>query len=164
MRGRGGWETRTDYARFLNLQFAARLPVERWIEAHAPFDLRAPAQSHLIARDLETLGEPCPLELAPFPYETGGNIQASALGVSWVLAGSSLGNRSILKEIERAGHGDWPTAFLADPEMLRFWKQLRPRIDLPASLATLAASSAAATAVFDHFIAHTIPSFPAAAA
>lgn len=164
MRHVSGWSTAEEYSRFLALQYAARLPVERWIAANAPIDLRAPAQSHLIARDLAALDAPVPPVRAAFTCSTGPFREASALGAAWVLAGSSLGNRSILKEMGRSGHSDWPSAFLADPGMLAFWKHLRPRIDEPASADVLSAATASATAVFDHFIAHTSHSCPAAAA
>ena len=82
-----------------------------------------------------------------------------ALGVAWVLAGSSLGNRAILKEVQRItadDHSDsWPCAFLGDEAMLSFWKRLRQRIERPASSSEVEAASRAAAAVFDHFLATT---------
>lgn len=159
MRAISGWSTREEYRRFLSVQYAARLPIENWMTANAPDGLNAPAQSHLIGHDLSELGAPLPEPGAPFTlareHRRDARHNASALGAAWVLAGSALGNRSILKELERAGHGNWPCGFLADPAMLAFWKRLRLRINEPADLETLTAASDAAIAVFDHFIAHT---------
>lgn len=87
-----------------------------------------------------------------------------ALGVSWVLAGSSLGNRSIASELKHSGHGDWPSRFLLDPAMLTFWKDLRVKLECAASEARIGATSRAAIAVFDHFLAHASrPSAPSPA-
>ncbi|MBV7259022.1 hypothetical protein [Erythrobacter crassostreae] len=125
------------------------------MSANAPAAFCAPAQSHLIARDLENLAVRLPVAGPASDFAIGPVSDSSAIGAAWVLAGSSLGNRSILKELEKAGHADWPCAFLSDPGMLAFWKQLRPLIDEPADLDMLTAASEAAIAVFDHFIAHT---------
>ncbi|MEO0463930.1 MAG: hypothetical protein AAF127_12420 [Pseudomonadota bacterium] len=77
--------------------------------------------------------------------------------MAWVLAGSSLGNRSILAEVRRTASDNceagWPARFLSDAAMLAFWKDLRAQIERPASCAEARAASEAATAVFDHFLA-----------
>lgn len=52
MRSVAGWSTLDDYARFLSLQHAARLPIEAWLARHAPCDLQPPRQAPLIAQDL----------------------------------------------------------------------------------------------------------------
>ncbi|TRD10972.1 biliverdin-producing heme oxygenase [Erythrobacter insulae] len=155
MRSASGWTSTAAYGRFLALQYAARIPVETWLRENAPSDLRPPEQSQLIARDLATLNMPRPSVSSPFTLDVLPNDNASALGAAWVLAGSSLGNRAILKDLERNGRRHWPSAFLGDPGMLAFWKQLRPHIEMPASLKTLASATGAAIAVFDHFIANT---------
>ena len=163
MREAAGWTTRDDYTRFLSLQYAARLPVEAWLEANAPNDLRPPAQSALIAKDLGELDEDLPETAAQFAIPTQPNAsessdRARALGAAWVLAGSSLGNRSILGEVRRTaqdnGATDWPTAFLGDPGMLEFWKGLRKQIEVGAETETVELASQAADAVFQHFIDH----------
>ena len=153
MRGAGGWATQADYTQFLSLQHAARLPVETWLAENAPAGLEPPAQCPLIARDLADLGTATPPSLSTFAANAPKPVEA--LGMAWVLAGSSLGNRSILKEIRRSGHGDWPSAFLGDPAMLAFWQSLRSMLERPATLEEIASATNGANAVFDHFIAQT---------
>lgn len=161
MRAASGWETREDYAGFLTLQYSARLPVEAWLARHAPPTLRPPPQCPLIARDLAMLGERLPdaaTRFAPHLAVSAAPGNAFALGIAWVLAGSALGNRGILKQVERIGaaaagaHG-WPRAFLADEAMLQFWTGLRRRIERPADHVEAEAASRAASCVFDHFLA-----------
>lgn len=165
MQAASGWHSLGDYARFLTLQHAARAPVEAWLDAHAPADLRPPAQTPLIARDLAALGLALPAPANTFAAasanaESGSadhGAAGAALGAAWVLAGSALGNKAILKEMQRAarGHGGgWPSAFLGDRAMLTFWQGLRARLEQPASVADASTAATAASAVFAHFIAH----------
>lgn len=158
MRAASGWTSLDDYARFLSLQYAARQPVERWLENNAPRHLTPPPQCHLIARDLAALDRSLPVTKGAFTAASG---PGEALGIAWVLAGSALGNRSILKEVRRTadtlGIDKWPDAFLADPAMLAFWNDLRRVIERPAPLEEMTAASAAAAGVFDHFLAATQP-------
>lgn len=164
MRAAAGWTCRSDYTRFLSLQYAARLPVEEWLAAHAPDDLRPPEQCALIAEDLTALGEELPEAADAFALPVSGNgaaetalPPAAALGAAWVLAGSALGNRAILKEVRRtaseSGEAAWPEHFLGNDAMLDFWKGLRRQIEAPATSGAFEAASMAASAVFDHFIA-----------
>ncbi|MEM8725313.1 MAG: biliverdin-producing heme oxygenase [Pseudomonadota bacterium] len=152
MRAASGWTSLEDYAQFLTLQHAARAPVERWLADNAPEDLSPPPQCPMIARDLEALGLDLPAASDPFDLPDRAQNESRALGAAWVLAGSSLGNLSILKELRRAGHDDWPHAFLGDDAMLTYWQDLRRRIERPADVAEVEAASQAATAVFDHFL------------
>lgn len=152
MRAASGWSSRRDYARFLMLQYAARAPIEEWLATHAPSDLSPPAQCPQIARDLYAMEQPIPPASGAFRLAGEGCEESHALGAAWVLAGSSLGNLSILKDLRKAGHKDWPHAFLGDEAMLTFWQSLRRRIERPADIAEVEAASAAATAVFDHFL------------
>lgn len=155
MQEASGWRSRADYARFLSLQHAARAPVEAWLDSHAPDDLRPPAQTSLIARDLAALGEDLPAPAAALRMAEPG--EGEALGAAWVLAGSALGNRAILKQMRRASAAQgsaWPSAFLADEAMLAFWQALRPRLERPVSAAEASAAAEAASAVFAHFNAH----------
>ncbi len=151
MQAASGWRTREDYARFLELQHAARAPLEDWLDAHAPEALCPPRQTRLIAQDLAQLGKPVP---APAPLFTLGRTGIGhALGAAWVLAGSALGNRSIAKQVHRIGGGTWPMAFLDDGAMLGFWQALRARIEQQAGAREAAGATSAATAVFAHFLA-----------
>jgi heme oxygenase len=162
MQAASGWQTLADYTRFLSLQHAARAPIELWLESHAPADLRPPAQTPLIARDLAALGLALPAPAADFAMADEGTAGAEvlggeALGAAWVLAGSALGNKAILKQMRRASaaHGaNWPSAFLGDDAMLAYWQGLRARIERPAAAEQASAAADAASAVFQHFIAH----------
>ncbi|AWW73624.1 hypothetical protein CD351_04180 [Erythrobacter sp. KY5] len=157
-----GWTSREDYARFLSLQYAARRPVEAWLDQNAPTDSLPPAQTPRIAQDLAALGHDLPSPATSFTMASAADddsLASAALGAAWVLAGSSLGNRAILAEM-RKGSGDaatWPHAFLGDDAMLTFWKSLRRRIERPADPAEVQAASAAAQSVFDHFLCVVTP-------
>jgi heme oxygenase len=156
MQAASGWQNLPDYARFLNVQHAARAPIEAWLADHAPPDLRPPAQTPLIARDLAMLGLALPAPAADFAMDEDG--EAEALGAAWVLAGSALGNKAILKQMRRASAADgseWPSAFLGDEAMLAFWSALRGRLERPIDGARASAAAQAASAVFAHFLAHT---------
>lgn len=162
MQAASGWRTREDYAHFLELQHAARAPLEDWLDAHAPDALRPPHQTPLIARDLAQLGKAVP---APAPLFTMGRTGTGhALGAAWVLAGSALGNRSIARQVNRIGGGTWPMAFLGDEAMLGFWQALRERIEQQAEPCEAEGATSAATAVFAHFLAVTQPAQDAAMA
>ncbi|MFN3990849.1 MAG: biliverdin-producing heme oxygenase [Erythrobacter sp.] len=157
MQAASGWRSLGDYARFLSLQHAARAPVEAWLEAHAPADLRPPSQTPLIACDLAALGQALPRPAAAFAMRA--DSEGAALGAAWVLAGSALGNKAILKQMRRASAahgGGWPATFLGDGAMLGFWQSLRPRLERPVSAAQATAAAKAAGAVFAHFIAHAL--------
>jgi len=159
MRAASGWTARSDYVQFLKLQHSARRPVEAWLAQHVEPASCPPAQCHLIAQDLARLDSDLPADSPSFDLPDRDAGASHALGVAWVLAGSSLGNRAILKQVQRvcdAESGEaWPHAFLADEAMLSFWKGLRERIERPAPITEVEAASAAATAVFDHFLAAT---------
>ena len=97
MREASGWSAQQDYASFLSIQLSARVPVEKWLERHAPPRLLPPAQSPLLAQDLTAMGYPLPYPAGDFAFEP--ESEFSVLGAAWVLAGSALGNRAILKEV-----------------------------------------------------------------
>ncbi len=162
MQAASGWQNRADYARFLSLQHAARAPVEAWLDTHAPDDLRPPVQTPLIAEDLAMLGLDLPAPAEAFEMHLAA--EGAALGAAWVLAGSALGNKAILKQMRRAsaaaGHA-WPAAFLGDEAMLVFWQSLRPLLERPASATTASAAATAASAVFAHFLAHANTAYEA---
>ena len=150
MQAASGWQSRADYARFLELQHAARAPLEDWLDDHAPAMLRPPRQTGLIARDLAALGHDVPAPAAAFAHPKSD--RGDALGTAWVLAGSALGNRTIARQVDRIGGGIWPVAFLGDEAMLEFWQGLRARIEARADPAEAAGATRAATAVFAHFL------------
>ena len=150
MQAASGWQSRADYARFLELQHAARAPLEDWLDTHAPAPLRPPRQTALIARDLAALGHDVPSPAASFAHPKSD--RGDVIGAAWVLAGSALGNRSIARQVDRIGGGVWPVAFLGDGAMLEFWQALRERIERRTDPAEAAGATRAATAVFAHFL------------
>jgi heme oxygenase (biliverdin-IX-beta and delta-forming) len=158
MQAASGWRTLADYARFLALQYAARVPVEHWLACHAPRELRPPVQTPLIAQDLTALGIELPAPASPL--RLAGRAESEAIGTAWVLAGSALGNRSILMQMRRASAAaspdgePWPSAFLGNEAMLAFWQGLRSLIEQPASAIDADAAAEAASTVFEHFTAH----------
>ncbi|HEY6964986.1 MAG TPA: biliverdin-producing heme oxygenase [Erythrobacter sp.] len=165
MQAASGWQTRADYARFLSLQHAARVPLEAWLADHAPAHLEPPRQTALIASDLAALGLGLPAASHAFAPSDNRD-PGAALGAAWVLAGSALGNRHIAKQVERIGGGAWPAAFLGDAAMMAFWQSLRTRIEQPADPAEAEGATRAAEAVFAHFLgvadaARTPESLPA---
>jgi heme oxygenase (biliverdin-IX-beta and delta-forming) len=150
MQAASGWQTRSDYARFLALQHAARAPIEAWLAAHAPPGLTPPVQTPLLALDLAALGSAVPQSARLF---TLGRCEAGhALGTAWVLAGSALGNKAIAKQVTRIGGGAWPVAFLGDDAMMTFWQALRARIEAPGRPGEAEGATRAAEAVFTHFL------------
>ena len=163
MRSVAGWERVEDYAHFLSLQHAARQPVEAWLALNAPDDLHPPPQTPLIAQDLKQLGVARSAQGTVVEPPLLGNRSASAtravaLGIAWVLAGSSLGNRAILAEIRRKAAASawphWPELFLGDAAMLAFWKSLRTQIEDQSEMEEVEVATHAASTVFDHFLAH----------
>ena len=156
MRSAAGWSNINDYAAFLGLQYQARLSVEEWLENEAPKAIKPPLQTGLIEQDLNALHVEVPpiRDMVSPAFEAHSNTH-SALGVAWALAGSSLGNRIILKEISRIAKTDdsspFPCAFLSDAGMFAFWQELRPRIEAPASPVQGEQACKAAMEVFAHF-------------
>jgi heme oxygenase len=138
-----------EYTVFLRFQYAARAPIEDWLERRAP-DLELPPMAPLIAQDLAALDASLPA-LAPFrcPAARG------AIGIAWALAGSHLGNRALLVRLRKSGAEDRPTAFLADQTMREAWQALLPQLEAPADRLECAQAVTAALAVFDHF-AHAL--------
>ena len=137
---------REDYRRFLSMQWMARAPIEAWLTERLP--KAPPPLAGLIARDLEAMGAPPPTGQLPFALPAG----ADPIGACWAIAGSSLGNRSMLRRLAGSRKaGDVPTDFLADGAMTAYWQTLKPRLEAPAGDSNDAV--AAAEAVFATFIA-----------
>ena len=135
------------YAGFLRFQLAARRPVEAWLAAHCPVAFRPPPTVPLIERDLKALGAIPPAH----PVACQLDPSSDPLGVAWVLAGSSMGNRAMLAAMAKSGISDLPAAFLSDPDMPRFWQEMRPLLERPANEAEAAPAVASANAVFTMF-------------
>ena len=144
-----GWQSRESYCRFLQVQLAARLPIEEYFAQFSATCTIPPAQASLILRDLEHMGlTPEAQNLPRFELPK----HANRVGAFWAIAGSSLGNKAILREVERSAGGRvWPSAFLSDRSMNDYWKGLRKELDRPASHDMTEDVFAAAKAVFSHF-------------
>lgn len=134
---------RADYARFLSFQYAARQPIEAWIDG-LDHEYAPPAMCGLIAADLEELGQQCPSAHRQFQIPS----DSDELGLFWVLAGSSLGNRMVLGKRDQTV----ATRFLSDTSMVEYWKSLRPRLETPTSPADAGRAVSAAKHAFRHFI------------
>ncbi|MEP5936745.1 MAG: biliverdin-producing heme oxygenase [Erythrobacter sp.] len=144
-----GWQDRASYGTFLQVQYAARLPIEQYFAQLPMSDDIPPAQAPLIRQDLVQMGLDLPTQGMPrFDLPK----QANRGGAFWAIAGSSLGNKAILREIERSPGGKtWPAAFLSDGSMTDYWKTLRLDLNKPADQETTAGAIKAAKAVFAHF-------------
>lgn len=152
MRPPSDWRSREDYARFLSVQYCARIPVERWLSTFAPADLRPPEQTHLLVSDLINLGIPIPKAGDALRLDYRG--RATAIGVAWVLAGSSLGNKAMLLDMQRTlpPGTRWPHYFLGGDAMAEFWKTLRSGVEVAVDAQKAQEATRAATCVFDHFL------------
>lgn len=139
--------TRADYVRFLNIQLNARIGVEEWCLQHCPPDLMPPPQTSLVLQDLARLdaaqaAEPVMFDLASC---------SEPLGVCWVVAGSSMGNRAMAADLRRRTDGDWPMHFLGNTELPAYFKALRPLIERSYPETRTRSAIAAADAVFAAF-------------
>ena len=138
-----------EYATFLAMQYAARTPIEAWCAVHAPPDFRPPLQTPLLKADLQSLG---------YEGSTHDNLSLVApgegwLGIAWAIAGSSMGNRMMLKRVEKSGRA-YPVRFLADPAMAEYFERIRPLIDRPRfdepALNAMLVAARATFAIFAH--------------
>lgn len=149
--GRLDLAERRDYARFLSVQLRARAGVEEWLMRNAPGEWMPPSTASLLRRDLDWLGEPGDEETAP-AFDPEAETQDAWLGAAWVIAGSSLGNRMMERDLAERVPGHWPMAFLRDGAMPAYFKALRPKLE---NSATNQAAERAAKAVFAHFLSQT---------
>ena len=143
-----GWTSRSTYSEFLKMQYAARKPVEAWIAAHSDPSILPPPQIDLIKSDLREMDAAVPAGNEGFAAPEA----ADPVGAVWALAGSSLGNQMILRDLQRPGTQAWPMSFLSEPAMPHFFKQLRPRLEARVTDREAAPAIRAARAVFDHFL------------
>ena len=134
------------YAMFLQIQYRARRGIEEWLSRRATDKSLPPPQSDLIARDLQELGSPLPADYPPFVLSEN----CDPLGVCWVMAGSSLGNRALLVRLTRR-QAQLPVAFLSDTAMTAYWRDLRPELERPHRSGEVDGLLLGAKATFDHF-------------
>lgn len=143
-----GWDDLHTYASFLEVQLAARWPIEQWITRECPQALRPPRQSHLIVADLASLDIVALSTADRFRLPAG----ADPIGVVWTLAGSALGNGAIARSIKQAPNAaSFPLRFFTDCTMLSYWKALLPQVERAPGPGEAAAAAKGALAVFDHF-------------
>lgn len=135
------------YRQFLQIQYSVRAPVESWLAANVT-DPLPPRQTALVRDDLRELGALPSANLPTFEAED----PREAWGIAWTLAGSSIGNRTLLHRRRKAGLRG-PDRFLGDEAMPRYWAELRPRIEVPMDEATHEHAIRGARRVFDIFLA-----------
>lgn len=143
-----------DYRRFLSMQLLARTPIEDWLAEQGLAFGPPPSLVGLIAADLADLGGPLEAEIAFAPPA-----DADPIGAYWAIAGSSMGNRAMQVRLGRVAP-ELPARFLSDQATVRYWQELKPRLDAPCTEAEAAPAVACARAVFATFLAaadHCLP-------
>lgn len=142
---------RAGYETFLRTTAAALFPLEREIGAGAPLtDWPRRRRSGCLARDLSRLGLAAPAPLDPPPLD--GNAQR--LGALYVIEGSRLGGKMILKTVLESGDDDMiaATQYLRHGETDRlFHSFLDAASEHLTGTADIEDAAAAATAVFALF-------------
>ena len=133
------------YRTFLLIQYAARKPIEEWLAASATDTPSPPEMCSQIAADLAELG----IAAVPPARRFVPAADADALGVAWVVSGSSLGNRFMLADLAKRGATPAAVRFLSDPAMTEYFSELRSTIERPDDEA--APAIAGAKAAFSHF-------------
>ena len=119
--------SRATYIAFLQAQGRARLAAESAFRHTTPTHLvRPPVQGHLIRTDLEELG----VQLQPAGMVLTFASSCEALGAAWVIAGSSLGNRAMLVQRQKAGLSG-AERFLSDPRMPAYFKDVLVALEEP---------------------------------
>lgn len=145
--GRLDLAKREDYGRFLTVQARARMGVEKWLARYCPREWMPPSQAALLQRDLTALGYTPPRGSPAFAHGDEGPV--AWLGAAWVLAGSSLGNRMMERDLTARAPSGWPMAFLRDGAMPAYFKALRPLLE---ATDVNPGAERTAAAVFDHFM------------
>lgn len=136
----------SEYACFLRVQARARQGVEQWLARYCPEEWMPPAQGSLLRSDLAALGADWS-DTAP-PFDHGDEGPVAWIGAAWVLAGSSLGNRMMERDLSARAPAGWPMAFLRDDAMPRYFKALRPLLE---GTDINPGAERVAIAVFTHF-------------
>ncbi|QZD88831.1 biliverdin-producing heme oxygenase [Qipengyuania aurantiaca] len=109
-----------DYSAFLTAQFGARSAIEPALAKHPLPDLAPmPSQLASLAADLSEMGYRA---TSATPQTRFANASQS-LGAAWVVSGSSMGNRAILVQRNKAGCIG-PERFLSDTQMANYFRQL----------------------------------------
>ena len=128
--GRWRLDDADGYSAFLRAQAAALIPVEQALE-HAGIELLLPdwatrARRAVLLSDLVALGAAAPVYIKQPHYRT----PAEVWGAAYVLEGSRLGARFLLKQVEKAGGTlTLPTAFLAHGEKAGLWQSFVEKLE-----------------------------------
>ena len=145
-----GLAQREQYARFLGNQLKAREPIERWAANAMAEAIRPPETAALLRADLRDLESEVP--------EAGGHSfalpeGADPIGLAWAIAGSLMGNRSMLGHLRKTGsvRDGLPVRFLSDPRMADFWRSIVPLLREEVTIEAAKPAIEAALAVFAHF-------------
>ena len=110
-----------DYASFLTAQYLARRVVDAALDAQSPHGITPPpSQTELLQLDLSDLGAVSSQQEHALTLST----PFEALGAAWVIAGSSLGNRTILRQRRKKGLTG-PQRFLEDDRLTSYFSNLR---------------------------------------
>ena len=116
---------------YLRLQFAIHCALEPGVAAYLPASFVTPRKTDWLASDYQdAFGTPPEDCSVPVPEIMS---ESTALGVSYVLEGSTLGLQMVRKRRLAAGHADWWAAsrFVRGygDETGRHWKQLLGMLD-----------------------------------
>lgn len=113
-----------DYRDFLAAHAEALLPVEAWLDGHAPAviaDWPSRRRGHFLADDLAVLGQTLPRTQA----FTGSDHPAAVMGVLYVIEGSRLGGRVLARQVPP----DLPATYLTPHAEVPSWPGLMQRLD-----------------------------------
>lgn len=148
----GLFSSRDDYARFLQGTFRHRAPVESaLLDVTATLGLSSPSRSLVpeLKKDLADLALPLP---AATPFHLS-NDMASVLGAAYVLEGSALGARVLVKGVDALGFGpEFGARYLsAQANSLDSWRALLAKLDR-LDRQEWDAAARSARAVFTHAI------------
>lgn len=151
----GSFSDRTSYERYLTQIYRFRVPIEAalgrvaWPAAIGSW--RPRAIGHLIAADLSDLGLPLPPVDAPALHLDGDGL----MGVLYVLEGSSLGSKLLLRRAEALGFSaSFGARHLAEASDAGSWRDFlgllegQHDVDLEAATAASLATFQAAAAAF----------------
>ena len=135
------------YAAFLRAQGDVRRALEAAFADIPPHGLPAPPlQTPLIDADLRDLGQEPLGKARAIQFET----PFCALGAAWVVAGSSLGNRTMLAQRMKAGKTS-AQAFFADTAMPAYFKYVLDALEAPFTDQQITQISKGAHLVFEMF-------------
>tara|TARA_B100000700_G_C14945818_1_gene809111 strand:- start:67 stop:591 length:525 start_codon:yes stop_codon:yes gene_type:complete len=136
-----------DYGAFLRAQHRARLAVEKALQGQPPYGLATPpSQAKLLELDLDDLGIHPSSQIEDIAFGS----PFEALGAVWVIAGSSMGNRTMLQQRRKKGQAG-PQRFLEDSRLGVYFVELRAILGEDHDHLRVAEAIAGATKTFEVF-------------